>query len=61
MKPLNRAITIGAALALALTAGGATMAREAPTMTVAVIDFTNPRLGGAAMSALSSPTCSAMN
>jgi curli biogenesis system outer membrane secretion channel CsgG len=41
MKPLNRAITIGAALTLALTVGGAAMAREAPTMTVAVVDFTN--------------------
>jgi curli biogenesis system outer membrane secretion channel CsgG len=41
MKPVNRASIISAALALALTASGAAMAREAPTMTVAVIDFTN--------------------
>jgi curli biogenesis system outer membrane secretion channel CsgG len=41
MKPVNRAFTIGAALAVALAASGATLAREAPTMTVAVIDFTN--------------------
>jgi curli biogenesis system outer membrane secretion channel CsgG len=41
MKPVNRAISIGVALAVALAASGATLAREAPTMTVAVIDFTN--------------------
>jgi curli biogenesis system outer membrane secretion channel CsgG len=41
MKPVNRAVTIGTALAVALAASGAAMAREAPTMTVAVIDFTN--------------------
>jgi curli biogenesis system outer membrane secretion channel CsgG len=41
MKPVNRAISIGAALAVVLAASGATLAREAPTMTVAVIDFTN--------------------
>jgi curli biogenesis system outer membrane secretion channel CsgG len=41
MKLANHTGLLGAALALALTAGGAAMAREAPTMTVAVIDFTN--------------------
>lgn len=41
MKLANRTSLLGATLALALTASGASMAREAPTMTVAVIDFTN--------------------
>jgi curli biogenesis system outer membrane secretion channel CsgG len=41
MKPVNRATGIGTMLAVALAASGATLAREAPTMTVAVIDFTN--------------------
>ncbi|WEN14842.1 CsgG/HfaB family protein [Rhodanobacter sp. AS-Z3] len=41
MKLGNRTSLLGAALALALTIGGAALAREAPTMTVAVIDFTN--------------------
>jgi len=41
MKSANRATTISAALAMALTVCGAAIAREAPTMTVAVIDFTN--------------------
>ncbi|RAN79885.1 penicillin-binding protein activator LpoB [Bacillus sp. SRB_336] len=41
MKPVNRATGIGMMLAVALAASGATLAREAPTMTVAVIDFTN--------------------
>ncbi len=40
MKPVNRTSMLGAALTLTLSAG-VTMAREAPTMTVAVIDFTN--------------------
>ena len=41
MKPAYRATIISTALALALGASGALLAREAPTMTVAVIDFTN--------------------
>jgi curli biogenesis system outer membrane secretion channel CsgG len=41
MKPANHASMLGTALALALTVGGDAIAREAPTMTVAVIDFTN--------------------
>lgn len=41
MKLANRTSLLGATLALALTASGASIAREAPTMTVAVIDFTN--------------------
>ena len=36
MKPANRASVLGTALALALTVGGAAIAREAPTMTVAI-------------------------
>lgn len=40
MKSVNRTSMLGAALLLVLGAGVA-MAREAPTMTVAVIDFTN--------------------
>ncbi|MEO8858912.1 MAG: CsgG/HfaB family protein [Burkholderiaceae bacterium] len=41
MKLAHRTGLLGATLALALTAAGAVMAREAPTMAVAVIDFTN--------------------
>ena len=41
MKLTNRTGLLAATLALALTAGGAAMAREAPTMSIAVIDFTN--------------------
>jgi hypothetical protein len=41
MKPANRASLLGATLACVVTMSGAAMAREAPTMTVAVIDFTN--------------------
>jgi curli biogenesis system outer membrane secretion channel CsgG len=40
MKRMN-CIAISAALTLALTASGTAMAREAPTLAVAVIDFTN--------------------
>lgn len=40
MKHTKR-IAIGAALALAVMANGAAIAREAPTLTIAVIDFTN--------------------
>ena len=34
-------IGLGAALAMVVLASGATMAREAPTLTIAVVDFTN--------------------
>lgn len=40
MKYANRMV-IGAAIAWAMTASGAAIAREAPTLTIAVIDFTN--------------------
>lgn len=40
MKLANR-MAIGAAIALAMTASSAVVAREAPTLSVAVIDFTN--------------------
>lgn len=41
MKPVNRTSILVSALALAMTVTGVAIAREAPTMTVAVIDFTN--------------------
>lgn len=37
----TRRIAMGASLAMAVLAGGTAMAREAPTLTIAVIDFTN--------------------
>ncbi len=41
MKYANRATALGAAVFMALVVSSAVTAREAPTMTVAVIDFTN--------------------
>jgi curli biogenesis system outer membrane secretion channel CsgG len=41
MKSASRASMLAIALTLASTVGGAAVARGAPTMTVAVIDFTN--------------------
>jgi len=37
----SKTIALGTAMAWAITASGAVMAREAPTLTIAVIDFTN--------------------
>ena len=41
MKHAYRTTMFSAALVIALAASGAATAREAPTMSVAVIDFTN--------------------